>query len=274
MTTLMFPGQGSQHKGMGLELFAEKPEELQTADEILGYSLEEFCLFDPNNQLNNTEYTQPALFVIESLLFKYFNQRKPDYCIGHSLGELSALYAAGAFDFKTGLTIVKKRGELMSQATGGGMLAVIDLSFESIQSSLTENNINTIDFANFNSPKQIILSGPAEDIKKVQIILSQKTKKCIPLAVSGAFHSRYMRKAATAFEQFLKTITFSKLHTTVIANATAKPYTDKTISELLVKQITSPVRWDLLIKSIKNKGENEFIEIGPGKVLTRLLMQN
>ncbi|MBA2711393.1 MAG: ACP S-malonyltransferase [Tatlockia sp.] len=275
MTTLMFPGQGSQYKGMGLEIFTESPDELRVADEILGYSLEELCIHDPNQQLNNTEYTQPALFAIESLEFTLkYSGKKPDYCIGHSLGEFSALYAAGAFDFATGLKLVKKRGELMANATGGGMLAVIDLSFESIISELAENNIDTIDFANFNSSKQIILSGPAEDIKKANLILSKKTRKCIPLAVSGAFHSRYMAKAAASFEDYLKNLTFTKLHTTVLANATAEPYTEQTLKTLLVKQITSPVRWDVIIKTIKNKAGNEFIEVGPGKVLTRLLLQS
>jgi malonyl CoA-acyl carrier protein transacylase len=276
MTTLMFPGQGSQFKGMGAEFFAESQDELRLAKDVLSYSIEELCIHDPKHQLNNTEYTQPALFVVEALIFKlkYCKQIKPDYCIGHSLGEYTALYAAGAFDFITGLKLVKKRGELMAQATGGGMLAVIDLAPESIRLLLEENKIDSIDFANFNSSRQLILSGPADDIKRANEILSKKARKCIPLAVSGAFHSRYMAPAATIFEKFLKELSFSKLHTTVIANATVQPYTDKTIKALLVKQMTSPVRWDLTISTIKNKGEKEFIESGPGRVLTGLLMQN
>ncbi len=272
----MFPGQGSQFKGMGAELFAEAEDELRLAENILGYSIEELCIQDSKSQLNYTEYTQPALFVVEALIFKlkYSKQINPNYCIGHSLGEYTALYAAGAFDFITGLKLVKKRGELMAQLTGGGMLAVIDLASESIRLLLEENKIDSIDFANFNSPRQLILSGPADDIKRANEILSKKARKCIPLNVSGAFHSRYMEPAATIFEQFLNDQIFSKLHTTVIANATVEPYTDNTIKDLLVKQMTSPVRWDLTISTIKNNGEEEFIESGPGKVLTRLLMQN
>ncbi|MBA2652861.1 MAG: ACP S-malonyltransferase [Tatlockia sp.] len=276
MTTFMFPGQGSQSKGMGAELFAKAPDELRMAQDLLGYSIEELCLHDPKDQLNNTEFTQPALFVVEALTFKLnsLSLPKPDYCIGHSLGEYSALYAAGAFDFLTGLKLVKKRGELMAQAQGGGMLAVLDLSAEIIRFMLEENNIDSIDFANFNSPKQLVLSGPAKDIKKANEILSKKARKCIPLAVSAAFHSRYMDSAAVSFAQFLKEFSFSKLHTTVISNARVQPFQDNSIKDLLVKQITSSVRWGEIISYLKNKGEAEFIELGPSKVLTGLMRQN
>ena len=162
----------------------------------------------------------------------------------------------------------------MAQAKNGAMLAVIGLAEESIQALLKEQKIDSIDFANFNSPKQIILSGPADGLLKAKDLLSKSGGKCIPLAVSGAFHSRYMATAAASFERFIKDMKFSKLHTPVLANATVEFYSDANIKELLVKQITSPVRWDRIIKALKNKGEDEFIEMGPGKVLTRLLSQN
>lgn len=122
MTIYMFPGQGSQIKGMGIELFSRFPEEIKQADEILGYSIKELCLDDPKQQLSNTEYTQPALYVIETLSFlaRAAEEPPPQYLIGHSLGEYAALFAAGAFDFVTGLKLVQKRGELMAQASGGG----------------------------------------------------------------------------------------------------------------------------------------------------------
>ncbi|MBA2656101.1 MAG: ACP S-malonyltransferase [Tatlockia sp.] len=276
MTTCMFPGQGAQFKGMGADIFAYYPDELKIADKLLGFSIEELCISDPKHQLNQTQFTQPALYVVEALSFKlnYSAKNKPDYCIGHSLGEYSALYAAGAFDFITGLELVIKRGELMAQQSNGAMLAVLDLPAKTIQLMLLENDLDSIDFANFNSNKQIVLAGPAEDIKRAQQILSLKARKCIPLLVSAAFHSRYMTEAAACYEQFLKPYNFSKLHTTVIANATVQPFSDDTIKEFLVKQFTSSVHWDQVIAELKKKGETEFIEIGPSKVLTSLLKQN
>lgn len=191
MTIYMFPGQGSQTKGMGIELFSYFSEQIKQADEILGYSVKELCLDDPQQQLNNTEYTQPALYIVEALSFlaRVSEEPPPNYLIGHSLGEYAALFAAGAFDFGTGLKLVKKRGELMAKATGGGMLAVINLAEDRIKSLLQTHDLDSIDFANFNSPKQIVLSGPAADIAKANEILAQEALMCLPLKVSGAFHS-------------------------------------------------------------------------------------
>lgn len=276
MTTFMFPGQGSQFKGMGAELFVQFPTEVKLAQEVLGYSIEELCLNDTNQQLANTAFTQPALFIVEALSYQDQVRQgiKPTYCIGHSLGEYAALYAAGAFDFATGLQLVQKRGELMAKAYGGGMLAVVDLPQSRIETLLQLNGVNTIDFANYNSNKQIVLSGPAHDIIKANELLSKEALMCVPLNVSGAFHSRYMEAAANEFAQFLEPFKMSTLQTQVIANATAQPYTNAVIKENLVKQITSPVRWTETISYIKNQGESEFVEIGPGTVLTRLLKQN
>jgi malonyl CoA-acyl carrier protein transacylase len=272
----MFPGQGSQIKGMGSDIFAQFPQELRIAQEILGYSIEELCINDANQQLGNTAYTQPALFVVEALAFKAksTNGNKPEYLIGHSLGEYAALFAAGAFDFSTGLKLVQKRGELMAKASGGGMLAVVNLPTERIKSLLQLNELNTIDFANYNSMKQTVLSGPAADILSAKEILAKEALMCVPLKVSGAFHSRYMEPAAKEFEQFLNQFTMTNLHCQVIANVTAQPYTDSTIKENLVQQISNPVRWAETISYIKNLGGTEFIEIGPGNVLTRLMAQN
>lgn len=274
MTTYMFPGQGSQIKGMGSDLFAQFPNEVKKANDILGYSIEELCVKDPNQQLNKTQYTQPGLYVVEAL--SYMLKRgtsKPDYFIGHSLGEYCALFAAGFFDFTTGLKLVKKRGELMAQASGGGMLAVINLPKDRIRELLQANELNSIDFANFNSGKQVVISGPAGDIIKAKQILSKEAMLCVPLSVTGAFHSRYMQPAADDFEQFLTQFEFATAHTKVIANVTVQPYTSDNIKEYLVRQITKPVRWTEIISYLKNNGETEFLEIGPGNVLTKLLTQ-
>jgi len=271
----MFSGQGSQHKGMGADFFTEFTHEIHIADEILGYSIVDLCLNDPQQLLSRTEYTQPALYVVESLMYKAKQNQGlfPDYCIGHSLGEYAALYAAGAFDFPTGLRLVQKRGSLMSQVSGGGMLAVVDLAAERIKILLESQGLKSIDFANFNSKRQIVLSGPAQDIHKAYEILSVEAMMCVPLNVSGAFHSRYMEKAAQEFAQFIDQFSFSELQATVIANVNAEPYTLDTIKENLVNQITHPVLWTEIIQYVKNKGESEFVEVGPGNVLTRLLAQ-
>ena len=275
MTIYMFPGQGSQAKGMGIELFSYFPEQIKQADEVLGYSIKELCLEDPKQQLSHTEYTQPALYVIEALSFlaRAAEEPMPEYLIGHSLGEYAALFAAGAFDFVTGLKLVQKRGELMAQASGGGMLAVINLTEDRIKFLLKVNGLDSVDFANFNSPKQIVLSGPAVDIAKANELLASEALMCVPLKVSGAFHSRYMQSAADEFAKFIAPFQFAPLQSQVIANVSSEPYSDNTVKDNLVKQITHPVRWTETIRYLKNQGETVFIEVGPGNVLTRLVAQ-
>ncbi|BCA96968.1 hypothetical protein TUM19329_33290 [Legionella antarctica] len=276
MTIYMFPGQGSQIKGMGVDLFRQFPQQVKQANELLGYSIDELCINDPKQQLENTEFTQPALYVVEGLAFLAKNTEglKPKYCIGHSLGEYSALFAAGAFDFITGLKLVKKRGELMAQVRGGAMLAVIGLPLERIKSLLQQNGLDAIDYANFNSSNQIVISGVVDEINSAYDVLENEASICIPLRVSGAFHSRYMQSMANEFEHYIAPVELMPLHTEVISTVTAQPYVQKTIKEYLVKQLTSPVRWAETISYLKNKGESEFIEIGPGTVLTRLMKQN
>ena len=273
MTAFMFPGQGSQVKGMGANLFAQFSVEVNQANDILGYPIEDLCLNNPQ-LLANTAYTQPALYVVEVLSYQaQYATLQPTFCIGHSLGEYAALYVAGAFDFLTGLRLVQKRGALMSAAKAGGMLAVINLDATRITTLLQQHDLNSIDFANYNSSRQIVLSGPAEDISKANNILSKEALMCVPLQVSGAFHSRYMESAAKEFEHFLQEFTMLPLRTQVIANVTAQPYTNESIKDNLIKQITSPVRWSESISYIKNQDETEFIEIGPGNVLTKLMAQ-
>ena len=151
----LFPGQGSQAVGMGQEVLDSYDEYIHKTDDILGYSIKSLCLEDPDSRLNLTQYTQPALFVVNSLLFLQKTeetQKKPDFVAGHSLGEYTALFAAGAFDFETGVRLVQKRGELMAEATGGGMAAVIGLGADAVRNVLSSSGFDTIDVANFNSP--------------------------------------------------------------------------------------------------------------------------
>ena len=167
MFALAFPGQGSQHKGMGAQLFGRFPEETARADEILGYSIEELCRDDVDGRLQNTEYTQPALFVVNALshlAHRADGGAEPDYLAGHSLGEYNALHAAGAFDFATGLRLVAKRGELMSRVADGGMAAVVGLTAEQVAELLGRPGLENLSIANYNNPTQTVVAGPREDV--------------------------------------------------------------------------------------------------------------
>ncbi|KTD38489.1 malonyl CoA-ACP transacylase [Legionella moravica] len=275
MTTYMFPGQGSQVIGMGRELFDEYSSYVEQANSILGYDIAALCLTDENQLLNQTQYTQPALFVVNALsYFKKLQEQpeKPDYVMGHSLGEYNALLAAEVFDFSTGLKLVHKRGELMSAALGGGMAAIIGLKAELIDAVLQNHQLNTLSIANYNCYTQIVISGPAEDILSAQhYFVTAGAMAYIPLKVSGAFHSPYMGKAQEVFSEFIKQFTFLPPRITVISNVNAKPMMVSDIPSSIEKQITHPVNWSQSIEYLLDQGETDFIEIGPRKVLTNLV---
>lgn len=276
MSTFVFPGQGSQSKGMGGILFDEFTELTQKADNILGYSIKELCLEDPRRELNKTQFTQPALYVVNAL--SYYKKiaetgSNPDYLAGHSLGEFNALLAAECFDFETGLKLVKKRGALMGQAMGGGMAAILNSSREEIESILEKNGLMNIDIANYNTPSQIVISGLRNEIGEAQALFEESSALYYPLNTSGAFHSRYMQSARENFEIYLKQFQFSALKIPVISNVTAISYIDKDVSIGLAEQITSAVRWSESIQYLIDLGENDFLEIGDGDVLTKLVAQ-
>ena len=273
----LFPGQGSQKKGMGADVFPKFPEETATADAILGYSVAQQCIDDPGDKLSQTEYTQPLLFTVCALTYLDTVREtgtRPDLVAGHSVGEFAALFAAGVFDFNTGLRLVQKRGELMSRAVGGGMAAVVGMSPDEIQGVLHAAGFTTIDVANLNSPKQSVISGLKDDVLAVQSAFEAAgAKKFVPLDVSGAFHSRYMRPSQAEFENFARSFTFAAPSIPVIANVTARPYRADEIVENMTKQITSPVRWVESMLYALQQPEPEFEEIGPGNVLTALMRQ-
>ena len=268
MKVFSFPGQGSQFVGMGEGLFEKFPTIVETANKILGYDMKELCLNDADGKLGQTRFTQPALYTVNHLYFLNYSQ-EADVYLGHSLGEYNALLAADAFDFSTGLKLVEKRGELMNKEKGGAMAAVLGLKREEIYSILQKNNLDSIDVANFNTPIQTVISGKETDIIDAeQKFLDSGARRYIKLAVSGAFHSRYMKQASEAFADFSKKFRFSKPKKRVIANVTAEDY-QKDILDLLIKQIYSSVEWVKTIERIKTEN-TEFIELGPGKVLTGL----
>jgi trans-AT polyketide synthase/acyltransferase/oxidoreductase domain-containing protein len=275
MVTYVFPGQGSQAKGMGEVLFAAFPSQVEQADQILGYSIEALCRDNLDDQLSQTEYTQPALFVVNALSFlkkRADGAPLPDYVAGHSLGEYNALFAAQVIDFETGLKLVQKRGSLMSRAAGGGMAAVIGLTADQVQQILEQEKLTTIAIANYNSNMQIVLSGPKEAISQAEQPFKQGGAKLfIPLKVSGAFHSPLMSQPQQEFEAFIQNFHFAEPKIPVIANISARPYPADEIKSTLAKQITSPVQWTQTIDYLLAQGETVFEEVGPGKVLAGLI---
>ncbi len=273
----LFPGQGSQTAGMGSDVFERFPELVSQADEEVGYPLSSICLEDTNGVLGQTQYTQPALYLVSYLeaLAKIEDGQSPTLAAGHSVGEFAALAVAGCVSYLDGLRMVAKRGEIMSQVSGGGMAAVIGMESDAIQSALGEIGADQIDLANFNSPGQIVISGPADQIERSLAPLKDAgARMVVPLKVSGAFHSRMMEGPAREFGEFLKDITFSDPRFPVYSNVDAAPCPDgAAIASLLVRQIHSSVRWTELITAMRADGADEFVECGPGNVLSKLLRQ-
>jgi len=275
MKTYVFPGQGSQRKGMGENLFDEFPDQTKIADRILGYSVKELCLRDPDHKLNQTQYTQPALYVVNALSYQKKMKDdgiQPDFLAGHSLGEYNALQAAGVIGFEDGLKLVKRRGELMSHARNGGMAAILNCSEKQTRQLLKEANLTTIDIANLNSPSQIVISGLTEDVNRAQPYFEKANAMFIPLNTSGAFHSRYMKETEKEFEKIVTETNFSKPHVEVIANVTGRPYKSGEVSQNLINQLSSCVRWTDTIMYLLAQGEMEFEELGVGDVLTKLIV--
>ena len=276
-TAYIFPGQGSQKKGMGAELFEKFSGLVKAADEILGYSIVELCLEDPREELNKTQFTQPALYVVNALTYldkMDSGEARPTLLAGHSLGEYDALFAAGVFDFETGLKLVQKRGEIMSKVEGGGMAAVLGMTAEQIAAVLADSGIQGVDVANFNSPAQTVLSGMKDDIVAAESAFKEAgAKRYIVLPVSGAFHSRYMEGPREEFRAFAEQFRFSKTLIPVISNFEAAEYDNTRILDLLCSQIAGSVRWVESVRLMKEMGAEEFVECGPGRVLAGLIRQ-
>ncbi|MBW4510043.1 MAG: ACP S-malonyltransferase [Scytonematopsis contorta HA4267-MV1] len=270
-TAWVFPGQGSQAMGMGMDLLNLQiaQEKFALADEILGWSVVDVCQND-EEKISRTLYTQPCLYVIESILVDVLLQQgqKPDLVAGHSLGEYIALYTAGVFDWSVGLRLVKQRAELMDSVSGGMMAALMNFDKEQLERALAE--IPDVVLANDNSATQVVISGTPES---VQTVMSQvKAKRAIPLKVSGAFHSPLMAAAAAEFQKLLEAVEFKQAAMPVLSNVEPTPSLEAdVIKERLVKQMTGGVRWREISLLLPELGIEQVVEIGPGNVLTGLI---
>jgi len=284
-TAFLFPGQGSQYVGMGQDLYEAYPEAraiFDQADDILGLALSELCFNGPEERLSDTINTQPAIFATSVALLRALTSNKlpvPGFVAGHSLGEYSALLAAGAMDFVSGLQLVRERGRLMKEAgqrSPGGMAAVLGLETEVVDQvcrQAREETGGVIQVANYNSPGQIVISGDfrTRDVA-VELAKAEGAKRVVPLAVSIAAHSPLMQCIVDEFRQAVEAVEFRRPTVPVVANVTATPLEGvDAIREELVQQLTSPVRWVESVQYMVGQGVAEFVEIGPKDVLTKLM---
>ncbi|MEC4805099.1 MAG: ACP S-malonyltransferase [Jaaginema sp. PMC 1079.18] len=273
-TAWLFPGQGSQTVGMGVDFkaLAAAQTQFQQAEAILGWSVLEVCQSE-EEKLSQTQYTQPCLYVIEAILadlLKAQNQQ-PQFVAGHSLGEYVALYTAGVFDFETGLKLVKQRSELMSQASGGKMVALMGFKRDQLNAEI-ENSAEVV-IANDNNETQVVISGTPGAVE--ELLGNVKVRRAIPLKVSGAFHSPLMSQAAQEFAAILAAVPFATAQIPVISNIDPNPSTEAAVlKQRLVEQMTGSVRWREIMLQLADSGVNQAVEVGPGQVLSGLLKRS
>lgn len=270
-TAWVFPGQGSQSIGMGMDLLETETAKLRfaQAEKILGWAVPEICK-NEEGKVSSTLYTQPCLYVVESILADLLMERghNPDFVAGHSLGEYVALYAARVFEFEAGLELVKRRSELMSQSSEGQMAAFMGFKRPALDEALA--TIDGVVLANDNSPGQVVISGTPEAVQAVMDTV--KAKRKIILDVSGAFHSPLMADAANEYKPILDSIPFQDAQVPVLSNVDPTPTTDATtLKQRLTDQITGSVRWCEISQTLQDKGVELVQEVGPGKVLTGLI---
>ena len=268
----VFPGQGSQFPGMAKELYPSRKQLFEKANNILGFRITDIMFDGTPEDLKATKVTQPAIFLHSVLLA--MDQPKPDMTAGHSLGEFSALVAAGALSFEDGLKLVSKRAMAMQKCcedVPGSMAAVIALPDDVIEKVCA--GIPGVVPANFNSPGQVVISGEKEAVEKACAALKEAgAKRALPLPVSGAFHSPLMEPARAELAEAIEATPFHTPFCPVYQNVTALPTTDpEVIKENVLKQLTSPVRWTKSVQNMIADGATKFVEIGPGTVLQNLV---
>ena len=285
MFSVIFPGQGSQIVGMGKDLhdkYSLIQDLFKEADDTLGFSLSSLITNGPKEDLDLTENTQPAIFLISYSIFRLIKEEfnidlnKASFFAGHSLGEYSALASAGALSFSDTLKILKVRGKAMQNSVPrgiGGMIAVLGSEIETIENFINENKTKYECYiANDNSVGQIVLSGNIEDLEKMMVDLKSANIKNIKLPVSAPFHCKLMNKATIVMNEEIAKLNFKEPENILISNVTGKEIRDSNeLRDLLVQQIESRVRWRESVLLMVGKGINQFIEIGPGKVLSGLI---
>ncbi len=283
---IVFPGQGSQYVGMGKGLYDEfacARKVFEEADSALGFGISSLCFNGPAVDLDRTENTQPALLTASTAALKVLEEKtgiKPDLMAGHSLGEYTALVAAGALSFGDAVRLVQLRGAFMQEAVPHGtgkMAAILGLDAQQVAalcvaaSSASDGSVAVP--ANINSPQQIVISGHSAAVERAEALAKERgAKRVIPLQVSAPSHSPLMEGAAQRLSEELKKITIKPLSVPVISNVEAAPVADSSVlAGLLARQLTSPVRWVEIIKRMKKEGVTRIIEVGPGRVLTGLI---
>lgn len=277
----LFPGQGSQAVGMGLELAEVYPaarEIFQQADEALGFALSRLCWEGPEDELKQTQNAQPAILVHGYAAWTVVKDNlagRVRFAAGHSLGEFTAYTAAGSLRFEDAVRLVRRRGELMAASRAGTMAAVVGLEsgdVEAVCARVGEDG-GVVVAANYNSPQQTVISGEVDAVRRAGELAKEAGAKLVqPLPVSGAFHSPLMNDAEAGLHEVLEAVEFRDSEFPIVSNVTAEPVSDAdTARGNLVRQLTAPVRWTEGVQRMAREGIGDFVELGPGKVLTGLL---
>ena len=275
----LFPGQGSQAVGMGKDLYENSvsaKEVFEIANTTLGKSVSSLCFEGPEENLKQTVNTQPCIVTMSIAAMEALREKcniVPDYVAGHSLGEYCAMFSAGVMSLENTLRAIQKRADLMSEAKGGTMAAVLNASEEVLKAGLEEGNkVGYVDVANYNSPAQVVITGAEDAVKATSdYLLANGVRRVVPLPVSGAFHSKFMENAGTSFADFISNVELNDASIPVITNVDAEATTSsEDFRAKMPKQIYSSVYWTQTIEKMVAEGVEYFVEIGPGKVLAGL----